>query len=64
MTLQETLALISIALTALKATGKVDPVVMGYITTADDAITEALAAVGLAKTNVDPTLLKPITPIT
>jgi hypothetical protein len=50
-------------LAGLKATGKIDPVIMGYIETADNAINAALAAVQKAKQGVDPSLLKPIDPV-
>jgi pyridoxal/pyridoxine/pyridoxamine kinase len=63
MNLQQSLSLIAIGLAGLKATGKVDPVIMGYIETADNAINAALAAVEKAKQGVDPTLLKPIDPV-
>jgi len=60
MNLQQTLSLIAIGLAGLKATGKVDPVIMGYIETADNAINAALAAVEKSKQGIDPTQLKPI----
>jgi pyridoxal/pyridoxine/pyridoxamine kinase len=63
MNLQQSLSLIAIGLAGLKATGKVDPVIMGYIETADNAINAALAAVEKAKQGVDPSLLKPIDPV-
>jgi pyridoxal/pyridoxine/pyridoxamine kinase len=63
MNLQQSLSLIAIGLAGLKATGKVDPVIVGYIETADNAINAALAAVEKAKQGVDPSLLKPIDPV-
>lgn len=63
MTLQQTLALLAIGIEAAKATGKIDPVILGYIQTADDAIGAALTAVQQAKTQVDPAALKPIEPV-
>ncbi len=63
MTLQQSLALVSLGLAGIKATGKIDPVIMGYIETAEDAITAALNAVQQSKTGVDPSLLKPIEPV-
>jgi len=63
MNLQQSLALVSLGLAGIKATGKIDPVIMGYIETAEDAITAALNAVQQAKQGVDPTLLKPIEPL-
>ena len=63
MNLQQALALVSLGLAGIKATGKIDPVIMGYIETAEDAITAALNAVQQAKQGVDPTLLKPIEPL-
>jgi hypothetical protein len=63
MNLQQTLSLIAIGLAAVKASGKVDPTIMGYIETADNAISAALAAVQKSKQGVDPTLLKPIDPV-
>jgi pyridoxal/pyridoxine/pyridoxamine kinase len=63
MNLQQSLSLIAIGLAGLKATGKIDPVIMGYIETADNAINAALAAVEKAKQGVDPSLLKPIDPV-
>jgi len=63
MNLQQSLALVSLGLAGIKATGKIDPVIMGYIETAEDAITAALNAVQQAKQGVDPTLLKPIEPV-
>ena len=63
MNLQQALALVSLGLAGIKATGKIDPVIMGYIETAEHAITAALNAVQQAKQGVDPTLLKPIEPV-
>ena len=63
MNLQQSLALVSLGLAGVKATGKIDPVIMGYIETAENAITAALNAVEKAKQGVDPTLLKPIDPV-
>jgi len=63
MNLQQALALVSLGLAGIKATGKIDPVIMGYIETAENAITAALNAVQQAKQGVDPTLLKPIEPV-
>jgi len=63
MNLQQSLALVSLGLAGIKATGKIDPVIMGYIETAENAITAALNAVQQAKQGVDPTLLKPIEPV-
>ena len=60
MNLQQSLALVSLGLAGIKATGKIDPAIMGYIETAENAITAALNAVQQAKQGVDPTLLKPI----
>ena len=42
MNLQQSLSLIAIGLAGLKATGKIDPVIMGYIETAENAINAAL----------------------
>jgi hypothetical protein len=63
MTLQQSLSLISIGLAGIKATGKIDPKVMGFIETAEHAIQSALSAVQDAKTGVDPTKLKHIDPV-
>lgn len=63
MNLQQTLSLIAIGLAAVKASGKVDPTIMGFIETADNAINAALAAIQKSKQGVDPTLLKPIDPV-
>jgi hypothetical protein len=63
MNLQQSLALVSLGLAGIKATGKLDPVIMGYIETAEHAIGAALAAVQKAKQGVDPSLLKPIEPV-
>ena len=63
MNLQQSLALVSLGIAGIKATGRVDPVVMGYIETAENAISAALAAVQQAKQGVDPSALKPIEPI-
>jgi hypothetical protein len=63
MNLQQSLALVSLGLAGIKATGKIDPVIMGYIETAENAIMAALNAVQKAKQGVDPTLLKPIEPV-
>lgn len=63
MNLQQSLALIALGIAAVKATGKVDPKIMGYIQTADDAINAALGAIQEAQTVVDPAALKPIDPI-
>ena len=63
MNLQQSLALVSLGLAGIKATGRVDPVIMGYIETAENAISAALAAVQQAKQGVDPSALKPIEPI-
>lgn len=54
------LSLIAIGLAALKATGHVDPEIMGYIDTAINAINKATLAIQQAKLNVDPTALKQI----
>jgi hypothetical protein len=64
MNLQQALALVSLGLAGIKATGKVDPVILGYIETAENAIRAALSAVEKAKQGVDPSLLKPIEPVT
>jgi len=63
MNLQQSLALVSLGLAGIKATGKLDPVIMGYIETAEHAISAALSAVHQAKQGVDPSLLKPIEPV-
>jgi hypothetical protein len=63
MNLQQALSLIAVGLAGLKATGKIDPVIMGYIETAENAINAALTAVQKAKQGVDPSLLKPIDPV-
>lgn len=63
MNLQQSLSLIAIGLAGLMATGKIDPVIMGYIETADNAISAALKAVQQSKQGIDPTLLKPIDPV-
>lgn len=63
MTLQQSLALISIGIAGVKATGKLDPKVMGYIETAEHAITAALNAVQESKAGVDPKKLKHIDPV-
>ena len=63
MNLQQALSLIAVGLAGLKATGKIDPVIMGYIETAEHAINAALAAVQKAKQGVDPSALKPIDPV-
>ena len=38
MNLQQTLSLIAIGLAAVKASGKLDPTILGFIETADNAI--------------------------
>jgi hypothetical protein len=63
MNLQQALALVSLGIAGIKASGRVDPVVMGYIETAENAISAALAAVQQAKQGVDPSALKPIEPV-
>jgi len=63
MNLQQTLSLVALGLAAAKATGKIDPKVMGFIETAEHAIQSALAAVQEAKAGVDPSKLKPIDPV-
>jgi hypothetical protein len=66
MTLQQTLALIAIGLAAAKAATASNPQaqqILGYITTADDAVQSALTAIQQAHASVDPTLLKPIAPL-
>ena len=60
MNLQQTLSLVALGLAAAKATGKIDPKVLGFIETAEHAIQSALAAVQEAKTGIDPSKLKPI----
>ena len=63
MNLQQSLALVSLGIAGIKATGRIDPVIMGYIETAENAISAALAAVQKAKQGVDPSALKPIDPV-
>ena len=63
MTLQQSLALVSLGIAGIKATGKLDPTILGYIETAEHAISQALSAVQEAKTGVDPSKLKPIEPV-
>jgi hypothetical protein len=63
MNLQQALSLIAVGLAGLKATGKIDPVILGFIETAENAINAALTAVQKAKQGVDPSLLKPIDPV-
>jgi hypothetical protein len=63
MNLAQSLQLVALGIAALKAVPQIDPKVMGYIQTADDAINAALAAVQKSKQGVDPTLLKPIDPV-
>ena len=63
MNLQQSLALVSIGLAGIKATGKIDPVIMGYIETAEHAITAALNAVQQSKQGIDPSALKRIDPV-
>jgi len=63
MNLQQSLSLVAIGLAGIKATGKIDPTIMGYIETAEDAITAALNAVQQSKQGVDASLLKPIDPV-
>jgi hypothetical protein len=63
MNLQQTLSLVALGLAAAKATGKIDPKILGFIETAEHAIQSALAAVQQAKTGVDPSKLKPIDPV-
>lgn len=64
MNLQTSLALISVGLAALKGTGKVDPVVLGFIEVALNAVNSALLAIRDAQAKVDPDALKPIEPLT
>jgi hypothetical protein len=63
MNLTQALQLVALGIAALKAIPQVDPKILGYIQTADDAINSALAAVQQSKQGVDPTLLKPIDPV-
>lgn len=63
MNLQQALALVSLGIAGLKAIPQIDPTVLGYIQTADNAINAAVEAVGKAKTVVDPAQLNPITPV-
>jgi len=63
MNLAQTLQLIAIGIAALKAVPNIDPKILGFIQTADNAINSALAAVQEAKQGVDPTKLKPIEPV-
>ena len=63
MTLQQSLALVSLGIAGIKATGKIDPKILGFIETAEHAIQAALEAVQEAKAGVDPSKLKPIDPI-
>ena len=63
MNLQQTLSLVALGLAAAKATGKIDPKIMGFIETAEHAVQSALAAVQEAKTGIDPSKLKPIEPV-
>jgi hypothetical protein len=63
MNLQQSLALVSLGIAGIKATGKLDPTILGFIETAEHAISQALAAVQEAKAGVDPSKLKPIEPV-
>ena len=63
MNLTQALQLVALGIAALKAVPQIDPKILGYIQTADDAINSALAAVQQSKQGVDPTLLKPIDPV-
>ena len=63
MNLTQALQLVALGIAALKAVPQIDPKILGYIQTADDAINAALAAVQQSKQGVDPTLLKPIDPV-
>ena len=63
MNLTQALQLVALGIAALKAVPQIDPKVLGYIQTADDAINAALAAVQQSKQGVDPSLLKPIDPV-
>jgi hypothetical protein len=63
MNLTQALQLVALGIAALKAIPQIDPKILGYIQTADNAINAALAAVHQAKQGVDPTLLKPIDPV-
>ena len=66
MTLQQTLALIAIGLAAAKAATANDPqaqTIIGYITTADDAVQAALTAIQQSQTVVDPSQLSQIAPV-
>lgn len=63
MNLTQSLQLVALGIAALKAVPHVDPKILAYIQTADDAINAALAAVRQSKQGVDPTQLKPIDPV-
>jgi len=63
MNLTQALQLVALGIAALKAVPQIDPKILGYIQTADDAINAALAAVQQSKQGVDPSLLKPIDPV-
>lgn len=63
MNLTQSLQLIAIGIAALKAVPQIDPKILGFIQTADDAINAALAASQEAKQGVDPSKLKPIEPV-
>ena len=63
MNLTTWLNVIAVAIAALKGVPGLPADVLGYIQVADDAITNAVAAVQKAQTGVDPTTLKPIDPV-
>jgi hypothetical protein len=63
MNLTQALQLVALGIAALKAVPQIDPKILGYIQTADDAINAALSAVQQSKQGVDPSLLKPIDPV-
>ena len=63
MNLTQSLQLIALGIASLKAFKQIDPKILGYIETADNAINAALAAAHQAKLGVDPTQLKPIDPV-
>ena len=63
MNLTQALQLVALGIAALKAVPQIDPKILGYIETADNAINAALAAVQQSKQGVDPSLLKPIDPV-
>jgi hypothetical protein len=63
MNLIHALQLVALGIAALKAVPQIDPKILGYIQTADDAINAALSAVQQSKQGVDPSLLKPIDPV-